>query len=86
VSLLLIGSQMLNAHTYSIQRFWLIIAISLGMLVVQVLFHELINLRKKIGSDSNWDMWVQTLAQTMLGLETIVSLRLCNVLISWPLQ
>ena len=54
--------------------FWLIVAISLAMLVVQVVFQELLKLQARLQNSAyqNWVLWVQTLAQTVLGFETIV--------------
>ena len=62
------------ASKSSAHSFWIIIAISLGMMVIQVIFQELLKLKDKIerADNKNWAMWVTTLAQTVLGIETII--------------
>jgi hypothetical protein len=54
----------------STHSFWVLIGVSLVMMVIQVVFEQLLVLKGRI--PANWHPWVTILAQTMLGLETIV--------------
>ena len=54
----------------SAHSFWILVGVSLVMMVIKVVFEQLLALQAKI--EPNWKSWVTILAQTMLGLETIV--------------
>ena len=54
----------------STHSFWVLIGVSLVMMVIKVIFEQLVVLKGRI--PPNWHPWVTILAQTMLGLETIV--------------
>lgn len=54
----------------STHSFWILIGVSLIMMVIQVVFKQLLEFKSKI--NVNWHPWVTILAQTMMGLETIV--------------
>ena len=54
----------------STHSFWILIGVSLVMMVIQVVFKQLLEFKNKI--NVNWHPWVTILAQTMMGLETIV--------------
>ena len=59
----------------STHSFWILVGVSLVMVVIQVVFRQLQQLAQYIknkGKDNNWLPWVNILAQTIMGMETIV--------------
>tara|TARA_A100001015_G_C15020168_1_gene727568 strand:- start:711 stop:1103 length:393 start_codon:yes stop_codon:yes gene_type:complete len=59
----------------SAHSFWLLVALSLGMVVIQTLTDALIAFRSaaaKTETGRNFSGWLLTLVQTLSGIETIV--------------
>ena len=69
-----ISSQIMQSKS-SAHSFWLLVALSLAMVVIQTLTDSLVAFRSrasKTATGRNFSGWLLTLVQTLSGVETIV--------------
>lgn len=85
-----VANEVMQAKS-SAHSFWLIVALSLGMVVVQTLLQAITSFelhlqRKKTYPAVNFTGWLRTLAQTCTGIETIVWTLYGSAVGQWVLR